>query len=138
MGEKIVVEVLVEQPLAKVWETFTDSNHVMQWNHASDDWHCPSATNNLIVGGEFHFMMAAKDGSFEFDFTGIYDEVTVMKGFTYHLSDGRVIHVEFEEADGGTKVTERFDPENENPLEMQQMGWQMILNNFKKYTEGLV
>jgi hypothetical protein len=35
-----------------------------------------------------------------------------------------------------TKVTEIFDPEMENPLELQQAGWQMILDNFKKFCES--
>jgi hypothetical protein len=33
------------------------------------------------------------------------------------------------------KITETFDPESENAVEMQRSGWQAILNNFKKYTE---
>jgi hypothetical protein len=33
-------------------------------------------------------------------------------------------------------VIEIFDPESENPVEMQQAGWQMILDNFRKYTES--
>jgi uncharacterized protein YndB with AHSA1/START domain len=135
--QKIVVETIVEAPIALVWDTFTEPNHVTHWYFASDDWHCPSAENDLKVGGEFHFQMSAKDGSFGFDFCGIYDVVDHHKHFTYHLADGRVIHVDFEEVEGGTKVTEQFDPENQNPPEMQQTGWQMILNNFKKYTESL-
>ena len=36
----------------------------------------------------------------------------------------------------GVKVVETFDPENENPDEMQKNGWQAILNNFKKHVEN--
>ena len=40
------------------------------------------------------------------------------------------------EADGDkTKVTKNFDAETTNSIEMQQGGWQAILNNLKKYTE---
>ena len=35
------------------------------------------------------------------------------------------------------EVVEEFEAENENPVEMQLEGWQMILNNFKKYVESL-
>jgi hypothetical protein len=34
-----------------------------------------------------------------------------------------------------TKVTETFDPESQNPIEMQRDGWQAILDNFRKYTK---
>jgi hypothetical protein len=35
-----------------------------------------------------------------------------------------------------TKVIESFNPENENPYEMQKGGWQAILDNFRKYVES--
>jgi hypothetical protein len=42
----------------------------------------------------------------------------------------------FEDNTCGTiKVTETFEAENENPVEMQRVGWQAILDNFKKYVE---
>jgi len=135
--EKIVVKVEVLGTLEKVWDAFTNPEHIVHWNFAGDDWHCPIATNDLKVGGEFHYQMAAKDGSFGFDFTGIYDVVEPMKHFQYHLADARVILVDFEEINGAIQVTETFDPETENPVEMQQMGWQMILNNFKKHAESI-
>lgn len=37
----------------------------------------------------------------------------------------------------GTEIFIFFDPEKENPKELQQMGWQSILDNFKLYTESL-
>jgi hypothetical protein len=36
------------------------------------------------------------------------------------------------------RQTESFEPELENPIEMQEMGWNMILQNFKKYAESVV
>lgn len=36
----------------------------------------------------------------------------------------------------GAQVTETFDAENENPVEMQRGGWQAILDNFKAYAEA--
>lgn len=36
-----------------------------------------------------------------------------------------------------TKVTEVFEPETVNSADMQKQGWQSILDNFKKYTEGI-
>jgi hypothetical protein len=34
-----------------------------------------------------------------------------------------------------TELTIVFDAEKENPVDMQQQGWQLILDNFKKYNE---
>jgi len=35
-----------------------------------------------------------------------------------------------------TDVIESFEAEDENTLELQQNGWQCILDNFKKYVEN--
>ena len=43
--------------------------------------------------------------------------------------------VAFNDLENQTQVIVTFDPETENPVEMQQAGWQSILDNFKKYTE---
>ncbi|GGD61756.1 hypothetical protein GCM10010911_19560 [Paenibacillus nasutitermitis] len=34
-----------------------------------------------------------------------------------------------------TKVIETFDAESSNPVELQQAGWQAIMDNFIAYTE---
>jgi hypothetical protein len=39
--------------------------------------------------------------------------------------------------DGQVMVIESFEAETENTEELQRMGWQAILDNFKKYTEEL-
>ena len=80
--------------------------------------------------------MAAKDGSFSFDFEGVYTNVQPNKVIEYTMGDGRKVKIIFSENGNETKVTETFDPESENPIEMQRGGWQAILDNFKKYTES--
>ena len=132
----ITVQADVMAPIEKAWEYWTGPEHITQWNSASPDWHCPSATNDLRPGGNFTAVMAAKDGSFSFEFGGTYDEVVHHKLITYAMGDGRRVRVEFEPIGDETRITETFDPENENPHEMQQAGWQAILNNYKKYVES--
>jgi uncharacterized protein YndB with AHSA1/START domain len=134
--EKITVEILVKQTLEKVWNYWTGSEHIVKWNFASDDWHCPFAENDVQSGGKFKSTMAAKDGSFSFDFEGIYDEVIPQQKISYKMSDGRAVFIRFEQLGVQTKITETFDAETENPIELQQHGWQAILGNFKKYAEG--
>lgn len=131
----VTVKSSINAPLNKVWDYWTNEIHVMNWNFATADWHCPNATNNLTVGGEFHYTMAAKDNSFSFDFWGTYQKVETEKNIEILIGDGRNMKVNFESTGAGTIVTEQFEPEQENPVEMQQAGWQMILDNFTKYVE---
>ncbi|MFI0429513.1 SRPBCC family protein [Mariniflexile sp. HMF6888] len=135
MKNKITVEIVVNTDLQKVWNFWTKPEHIVNWNFASDDWHCPKATNDLRVGGKFSATMASKDGAMSFDFEGVYDEVIELKRIAYAMVDGRQVLVTFEKHGNATTVTEVFDPENQNPLEMQENGWQAILNNFKVYVE---
>jgi hypothetical protein len=52
------------------------------------------------------------------------------------MSDGRHATVTFEILGDKTKVTEVFDAESENPVELQRSGWQAILDNFRAYVES--
>lgn len=135
MSPKITVDTVVNVPIEKAWETFTEPEHVMKWNNASDDWHTPRAENDLRVGGKFNYRMEAKDGSSGFDFAGVYSQVIPNQKFSYAMSDGRTVDVVFEKQGGGTRIIETFDPEIENSPEFQKTGWQSILDNFKKYAE---
>jgi len=133
--EKITVQACVKAPVERVWECWTAPVHITKWNNASDDWHTPRAENDLRAGGKFLTRMEAKDGSFGFDFEGAYDEVKTHQLIAYTMSDGRKVSITFDGKNGETTVVESFDPESQNPVEMQKDGWQAILDNFKKYVE---
>ncbi|RIH63658.1 hypothetical protein D1164_18950 [Mariniphaga sediminis] len=133
----IIIETSVDLPVEKVWNLWTDPQHIIHWNYAVDDWHCPKAENDLRVGGKLKARMEAKDGSVGFDFEGTYDEVIPNERMAYTLEDGRKVSVVFKNNGATTKVIEAFDTEDINPVEMQRSGWQAILNNFKKYAEKL-
>jgi uncharacterized protein YndB with AHSA1/START domain len=132
----ITVQANINAPISKVWAFWTLAEHIVHWNFASNDWHCPQAKNNLAVGGKFIYTMAAKDNSMRFEFEGTHHTIELHKSIESVLSDGRKLIVTMEAIGATTQVTEQFEPEQENPEAMQQMGWQMILNNFKEYTEG--
>ncbi|HTH57553.1 MAG TPA: SRPBCC family protein [Cyclobacteriaceae bacterium] len=134
-AKTITVEANVKAPVEKVWHLWTEPVHITKWNNASDDWHTPSAANDLRVGGKFSARMEAKDGSFGFDFGGVYNTVEVNREIAYTIGDGRKVRVLFTKQGDTTHVSETFEAENQNPLEMQRGGWQAILDNFKKYTE---
>lgn len=132
----ITVEAVIDAPIEKTWACWNEPEHITQWCQASDDWHAPYADNDLKVGGKFKTTMAAKDGSFSFDFEGVYSLVKKHEQIAYGLADGRKVSITFSAQGNKTKVVEAFDPEAENPIEMQRGGWQAILDNFKKHTEA--
>lgn len=133
---KITVKTKANAPLTKVWEYWTSPAHIQKWNQASEDWETTKASNNLVVGGGFSSTMAAKDGSMSFDFNGSYTQVDVNKFIAYTIADGRTVTVSFTEQNDGVEIIEIFEAENMNSNEMQQAGWQAILDSFKKYTES--
>ncbi|MFL0269728.1 SRPBCC family protein [Candidatus Clostridium radicumherbarum] len=133
--QMITIKANVNSPVEKVWQYWTEPEHIKKWNSASEDWHTTYAENDLGVGGKFLSRMEAKDGSFGFDFGGIYDEVEQHKVIAYTLGDGRKVRIYFTAKDNYTEISEAFDAESSTPIEMQQSGWQSILNNFKKYVE---
>jgi len=132
----LTVQSIINAPLEKVWEYWNKPEHIVKWAAASDDWHTTKAENDLRVGGSFSSRMEAKDGSFGFDFGGIYDEVRINEYIEYTLGDGRKVNITFSRDGNNSTVVENFEAEQTHPIEMQQEGWQAIMDNFKKYTEA--
>ena len=133
--QEITIETTVKSPVAKVWEYWTKPEHIIKWNNASDDWHTTKAESDLREGGKFSSRMEAKDGSFGFDFGGVYDKLKENELIEYTIGDGRKVKITFSNNGTETKVVETFEAENTNSIEMQKDGWQAILDNFRKYTE---
>ena len=133
-NNKITVNVTVLASGKKVWDYYTLPNHITKWNFADPSWHCPTALNDLKIGGRYFARMEAKDGSFGFDFEAVYTKIREGESFTYVFGE-REATVELKEQNGITEVSVTFDPETENSIELQKNGWQAILNNFKRYVE---
>jgi uncharacterized protein YndB with AHSA1/START domain len=129
--EKLTVRSKIKAPVEKVWEYYTLPEHITKWNFASEEWHCPVAHVDLTKGGKLSYRMEARDGSMGFDFEGTYDKIISFNEILYHLDDQRAVQVVFNKiSDKKTEVVIHFDPENTNPHNFQQQGWQAILNNF--------
>jgi hypothetical protein len=79
--------------------------------------------------------MEAKDGSFGFDLKATFLELQFPSYIASQLEDARGVEVQFIEGENGVLLKQRFEPESENPLDLQQQGWQAILNQFKFYCE---
>jgi uncharacterized protein YndB with AHSA1/START domain len=136
MEASITVNSEIKSNLQTVWNAWTSPAHIVHWNFADESWHAPAAENDLTIGGKFSYRMEAKDGSAGFDFSGVYTEIVENKVIAYTMDDGRTACVTFEENGDSTIVTEVFEAEQMNHVEMQQAGWQMILDNFKRYAES--
>lgn len=134
----ITIQTTVNAPVEKVWKAFNDPEHIKRWNSASEDWHTTASENDLKAGGRFRSRMEAKDGSFGFDFSGIYNEVKLHETIKYTLEDDRKVSINFKSIGNQTEITEAFEAEEANPIKMQEEGWQAILNNFKRYTEETI
>ena len=133
----LTIEATINAPVEKVWEYWTAPEHITQWAFAADDWEAPEAENDVREGGRFKTVMAAKDGSASFDFTGTYDAVKENELLEYTIDDGRKVSAQFEQNDDGTThVVQMFEPESENDPEFQRQGWQGILDNFKQHVEN--
>ena len=81
--KKITVKASIRSTINVIWDYWTKPEHIMNWNFASPDWHCPAATSNLVPGGEFSYTMAAKDGSVSFDLNGTFEKVEPNKFLSY-------------------------------------------------------
>jgi uncharacterized protein YndB with AHSA1/START domain len=128
----ISVETSINKSIDRIWSAYTKPEEIVQWNFASDDWHTTKSTVDLRVGGTFSSRMEAKDGSFGFDFAGVYTNIIPKKLIEYNLGE-RKAKVEFIESNKSVMVKVTFDAETENSIEQQKSGWQAILDNFSKY-----
>lgn len=133
---KVTIETVVNSPVEKVWDIWTEPRHIVHWNFASVDWHTTYAENDLRVGGRFLYRMESKDGREGFDFAGVYNSLELYKFIEYSIADGRRVRVTFDLKGTGTRITEIFETEATNSVDRQQEGWQAILDNFKRYVES--
>ncbi len=134
--EVITIVADITAPIDKVWHVWNDTNEIIKWNSASPDWHTPRASNDLKIGGRFVYHMAARDGSFEFDFSGTYTEVQKHKLISYTMDDGRKATITFTDNGNSVHIQTKFEAETENTIELQKNGWQAILNSFKNHVEN--
>ncbi len=132
----IHIQTKIQAPLAAVWDAYNNPEEIKQWNHPSPEWYCPASENDLRTGGRFKSRMEARDGSAGFDFEGVYTEVLPMQSIRYRLADNRDVAIRFSEADNATLMDIDFEAETTNPVEIQQQGWQAILDSFKNHVEN--
>ncbi len=133
---RIEIETFVKADLESVWQAWNNPADICAWNAASDDWHTTDARLELEPGGIFCYRMAAKDGSFAFDFSGSYTLVEPMTRIEFELDDSRTVSTTFESGSDGVRVRQSFEAEDEMSAGQQKDGWQAILNNFARHVES--
>ncbi len=138
MGQLIHIETTIHAPIDQVWACFTEPQHIEHWNFASSDWHCKDASVDLRIGGKQTSRMEAIDGTTGFDFGMTFTDIIIGNELVMRLDDGRYMDVYFIHENGATLVEENFEAEDNNSLELQQEGWQRILNQFRDYVESIV
>ena len=131
----IEVKANINAALDQVWEKWTQAQHVIHWNFAHESWCCPSAEVDFKEGGSSNYRMEAKDGSFGFNLIATFNAIIPQEYIASSLEDGRKVEVKFASNGQQTILVQRFEPETQNPLELQQQGWQAILDQFKRYCE---
>lgn len=132
----VTVDTTVRAPLAAVWEAWISPDRIAHWCTASPDWGVGAVENDVRLGGRFRTQMMAKDGSAGFDFCGEYAVVAPQQHLRYVMDDGRRVDVRFHPMGDTTYVSETFEAESQNPVEMQRQGWQAILENFRAHVES--
>ncbi len=134
---KLKAAILVKKPIETVWECWTQASHIKEWYHAADTWYVPKAEVDFKIGGKFKIRMAALDKTGAFDFAGKYTDIVDHQQINFTIDDNRKVVVQFESVDGGVLIKEQFDPTSQQSPEAQEMGWQLILQSFKKYVESV-
>ncbi len=133
---KVTAETLVNDSIEKVWEFWTEPQHIKRWNNISEDWHTPKAENDMRIGGKLLLRMEAKDGSDGFDYEGTYDDILTNERISYTTSDGRKVTNSFTKTEKGIKVSEVFEIQNADDPEFHRSFCQAILDSFKAYVEN--
>jgi uncharacterized protein YndB with AHSA1/START domain len=133
----ISIEATINASVEKVWQNWTSTNAITKWNSASPEWHTTKAAHDLQPGGKFNYRMEARDGSFGFDFSGIFDVIKPQEYIETTLDDGRKVKTTLTSKEDKTHLSQTFEAEETHSIDQQREGWQNILNSFKNYVETL-
>ncbi len=137
MKELIEVETSLEGDMDRVWQSWTDPRHIVNWHFPGDSWYLSKVEQDFRENGEFLFKMERKDKSIGFDFQGRYLKIEENSLIRYLLSDGRRVDVKFTRDNQKVKIVEDFQPKSELTKEIEKDQWQSILDNFKLYLADL-
>ena len=158
-GKELIITRIFDAPRELVWKAWTDPDVFMQW-WGPRGFTAPVSEIDLHVGGEYFNCMRSPDGQ-DFCSKGVYREIVepellvmtdsfadkagnivpateygVGKGFPMEMR----IKVNFEEQNGGTKLTiKHSDVQNisKTALGDMQQGWNESLDKLAEYFSKL-
>lgn len=130
------VAIIVNESIEKVWESWTEADHISEWYNPSDSWYVSDAQIDFKEGKKFNIKMSAMDKSGKGSFEGVYTKIETHKKIGFTLEDGRKVLVKFEDTPEGILITEQFEASPHQPRDVQDQSWQTILRSFKDYVEN--
>ena len=153
--QAIVLERVLDAPREKVWQAWTDPEEIKKW-WGPKEFTAPSIKSDFREGGTYHWAMQSPDGQVYWS-TGTFHEIVPQERLVVtdsfadeegnvvppshygmegdHPMEGRVV-VTFEDADGKTKLTVRY--EGMAPREtrdLAEVGWNETLDKLAALVE---
>lgn len=122
-----------QAPRALVFDACINPKHLLHWHNAGDGWTTPFAETDPRAGGKFRIGFKSPDGANDFDFDGVYQEVTAPDRIVYTIADGRPVTLTFTEEAGKTRLDLTLTLENVYSEEQQRGGWSTMLKNLETY-----
>ena len=132
---KITIDTQIQAPLALVWQAYTSPEDMLEWSALSDKWIITLSCVDLRVGGQFSSRMEAKDGSFGFNYEGIYTQILPHRLVEYRLGDC-FTQVEFRDCGSSVQVKVTLDAQVSPSLEEQEAAWLEVLARFRRHVES--
>ena len=147
-AQELVFERVLDAPRERVWQAWTDPEHIKQW-WGPKDFTAPSIESDFREGGKYLWAMKSPEGQ-EYWSTGTFHEIVPMERLVVtdsfadekgnvvppshygmegdHPMEGRVT-VTFEELDGKTKLTVRYaGMAPSETRDMAEQGWNETLD----------
>ena len=137
----ITIQTTIDANASAVWQAWTSPEHIMQWNHASDDWHSPAAENDLRVGGRYHIKMVVPDDTH--DVSGVYREIVPNEkvSFTWAWKstperESLVTVTIKPDGDGSLMTLQHEQFFDETARDNHNKGWTAIMDRFANFVEA--
>jgi uncharacterized protein YndB with AHSA1/START domain len=132
------IERTYQAPAQAVFDAWTSEEVMRRWWHAEHDWETSEAEVDLRVGGAVRVVMRDPQRSVEYGGGGVYTEIEPPRrlAFTWLWDDDdtrQLIELEFEEADGATRVTFTHSGLwDEAAVRSHEGGWNRAFDNLAR------
>ncbi len=133
----ITVQTDINQSIELTWEAFNEPTHLMKWAKSADDWEVSIAENEVKIGGSLKVVLTTHKQDIFLQYSGRYDQIDLNKHLLLTLDDGRSLDISFSSLHDVTQVQLTIDAVSEQPFDVQEFGWQSLLDHLKMYAESI-